>query len=192
MKVTSVSLLEELEKPGYHALRKELRPRRYRRKAVLFDPLSEENLVFVVRTGRVRVYLAYEDKEFCLAVLGPGDVYSTHTRAFVQAIEDVEILVAPAEVFRSRMEAFPGLYTTMIRVLGALLGRSITIIDSLAFKKVGMRLLELLSVEAARGEPQPGGECCSICNSQRNNWRACSAPRARRSPRCSTASRARV
>jgi len=157
MKVSSVDLLEELDKPRYQTLRQALRPRRFARKTVAFEPLSEEDLVFIVKSGRVRVYLSYEDKEFCLAVLGPGDVYSTHTRAFVQAIEDVELLVAPSDVFRRRMEEFPGLYTTMIRVLGSLLGRALTIIDSLAFKKVGIRLLEMLSTEATHGRPLPEG-----------------------------------
>jgi len=157
MKVSSVDLLEELDKPRYKALRDVLRLRRYTRKAVVFEPLSEEDLVFIVKSGRVRVYLSYEDKEFCLAVLGPGDVYSTHTRAFVQAVEDVELLVAPSDVFRRRMEEFPGLYTTMIRVLGSLLGRALTIIDSLAFKKVGKRLLEMLAEEAGRGREMPEG-----------------------------------
>lgn len=155
--MTSRPLLEELEKPVYEELRKVLRPRRFARKAMLFEPLARENLVFIVRSGRVRVFLAYEEKEFCLAVLGAGDMYSTHTRAHVQAIEDVEILAAPAEVFHSKMEAFPALSTAMIRVLGALLSRSITIIDSLAFKKVGIRLLEMLAVEAAAATPAPGG-----------------------------------
>jgi CRP-like cAMP-binding protein len=119
--------------------------------------MAAEDLVFIVKRGRVRVYLAYEEKEFCLAVLGPGDIYSTHTRAFVQAIEDAELLVAPAAAFARRMGAFPGLYSTMIRVLGALLSRAMTIIDSLAFKKVGNRLLELLFEEAGRGRRLPDG-----------------------------------
>jgi CRP-like cAMP-binding protein len=157
MKVSSVDLLEELDKPRYQPLRQMLRLRRVARKTVVFEPMSPENLVFIVRSGRVRVYLSYEEKEFCLAVLGPGDVYSTHTRAFVQAIEDAELLVAPADQFRRRMEDFPGLYTTMIRVLGSLLGRALTIIDSLAFKKVGNRLLELLAHEAAHGRALPEG-----------------------------------
>lgn len=157
MKVSSVDLLEELEKPRYQSLRQSLRLRRHSRKTVIFDPWMDENLVFIVKTGRVRVYLSYEEKEFCLAVLGPGDVYATHTRAFVQAVDAVELLVAPVDVFRRRMEEFPGLYTTMIRVLGALLGRSLAIIDSLAFKKVGLRLLETLAAEAANCEPLSGG-----------------------------------
>lgn len=157
MKVSSVRLLEELEKPSHRALRECLSLRRYARKAIVFEPMHPEDLVFVVKSGRVRVYMAYEEKEFCLAVLGPGDVYATHTRAFVQAVEDVELLVAPVDVFRRRMEELPGLYTTMIRVLGALLGRSLSIIDSLAFKKVGKRLMEMLAAEAKSCKPQPDG-----------------------------------
>ena len=157
MNISSVDVLEELEKPRYQSLRQALRLRRHARKAVVFEPWMDEDLVFIVKSGRVRVYLAYEEKEFCLAVLGPGDIYSTHTRAFVQAVEDVELLVAPVDAFRRRLEEFPGLYPTMIRVLGGLLGRALTIIDSLAFKKVGIRLLEMLSLEVGRRKPQPGG-----------------------------------
>jgi len=61
----------------------------------------------VVKKGRVRVSLAFEDKDFSLAILEKGDIYSTHTRSYVMALEDVELLIMPTAKFHQFMISFP-------------------------------------------------------------------------------------
>ncbi len=61
---------------------------------LLVSPGSPRNSVFILRGGRLRVYLAFEDKEYTLAFLEPGDIYSTHSGAYVQAVQPTEVLVA--------------------------------------------------------------------------------------------------
>ncbi|TGU74464.1 Crp/Fnr family transcriptional regulator [Geomonas terrae] len=133
-------------------------PRRYDRKTLIYSPFEEKNLVFVVRSGRLRIYLAYEDKEFTLALLEKGDVFSTHTPAFVQALEGAEILVCSTTTFREALARRPEFSLTMVKVLGELLQSSIQTIEGLAFKDVRLRLVEFLVGAAAdRGRVTPQG-----------------------------------
>ncbi|QWV93572.1 Crp/Fnr family transcriptional regulator [Geomonas oryzisoli] len=127
-------------------------PRHYAKKTLVYSPFEEKNLVFVVRSGRLRIYLAYEDKEFTLALLEKGDVFSTHTPAFVQALEGTEILVCSTATFGQALARRPELSLTMVKVLGELLQSSIQTIEGLAFKDVRLRLVDfLLGAAADRG-----------------------------------------
>ncbi|MEG6548915.1 Crp/Fnr family transcriptional regulator [Desulfocurvibacter africanus] len=133
-------------------------PRSYARREIIFDPHAKEDLVFVVASGRVRIFFAHEDKELTLSILRPGDIYSTHTRAWVQAYKNSTILVADTGAFRKHIEEYPELTLTMARVLGDLLKKSYSHILSLAFKNVRRRLEEFLLHEARRsGRPHPHG-----------------------------------
>jgi len=49
-------------------------------KSLIYSPGYERDLIFVVKKGRLRLYLAVEDKDFSLAILEPGDIYATHTQ----------------------------------------------------------------------------------------------------------------
>ncbi len=153
-----VDIIAELELPCYAALRPAFVTRRYSRKALIFMPQDEHDRVFIVLKGRARIYLAYEDKEFTLAILERGDVFSTHTRAYVSALEDVEIIVADTAALGQTMLRIPELTRSMVKVLGKLLKHSISVIDTLAFKDVGRRLREFLLFEAGRaGRREAGG-----------------------------------
>ena len=101
-------------------------------------------------SGRVRVYLGYEEKEFNLGILTKGDIFSTHTGTFVQALSDAVVLMTDVKTFRQRMVGDPEVTKAMVRVLGNILKTSFSIIDGLAFKDVNSRLVALLSNEARR------------------------------------------
>lgn len=132
--------------------------RGYRRREIIFGPNEDEDLVFVVVSGRVRIFFAHEDKELTLSILRPGDIYTTHTRAYVQAYKDSTILVADTHAFRKHIEEYPGLTLSMARVLGDLLKKSYSHILNLAFKSVRRRLEEYLLHEARRhGRPHAQG-----------------------------------
>ncbi|AVX19371.1 transcriptional regulator, Crp/Fnr family [Carboxydocella sporoproducens DSM 16521] len=149
MRLTDINLLEVLSSPEYARYLKEFREQRFSKKAILFSPNDEKNLVFLVKSGKIRVYLAYEDKEFTLSILEAGDIYSTHTRAFTQAMEDTTILVTDVRNFKKIIAEFPAFGLNMVNVLGDLLKNSITIINGLVFKDTHLRLAEFL-VQAAK------------------------------------------
>nr|2HKX_A Chain A, Carbon monoxide oxidation system transcription regulator CooA-1 [Carboxydothermus hydrogenoformans]2HKX_B Chain B, Carbon monoxide oxidation system transcription regulator CooA-1 [Carboxydothermus hydrogenoformans] len=148
MRLTDTNLLEVLNSEEYSGVLKEFREQRYSKKAILYTPNTERNLVFLVKSGRVRVYLAYEDKEFTLAILEAGDIFCTHTRAFIQAMEDTTILYTDIRNFQNIVVEFPAFSLNMVKVLGDLLKLLLTIINGLVFKDARLRLAEFL-VQAA-------------------------------------------
>nr|WP_321513176.1 Crp/Fnr family transcriptional regulator [uncultured Pseudodesulfovibrio sp.] len=158
MKFSGVNLLDELVRPELAELRAVFNEHSFLKGNVIFQPDEVENRVFIIATGRVRVYLAYEDKEFTLAILGPGDLYSTHAGCFVQAFEETTLLVTDVQSVKRWMTEVPLFTRTMVRVLGHILQNSFSIIGGLAFKDIYNRLMDYLLREARdAGVPEDGG-----------------------------------
>lgn len=160
MRLTETNLLHDLAKPEMASVRKVFSVRSHPKGALIFQPNEQSNGIFIVKSGRARVYLAYRDKEFTMAILDAGDVYATHTRAYVQALDDLELLVADVADVRSFLYSTPSLTMAMISVLGDLLAHAFSVIDTLAFKDVRNRLLEFLAYEARR---MPHCKECTAC-----------------------------
>ncbi|MDP2848652.1 MAG: Crp/Fnr family transcriptional regulator [Humidesulfovibrio sp.] len=158
MMQSGIDILTTLKQPGMEALSGCFQTRNFTRKSQIFLPQHSEDIIFIVGKGRARLYLAYEDKEFTLAILERGDVYSTHTRAFVSALDDTQLLCAETSQVRRHMLSLPQFTGAMVRVLGEVLKHSISIIDDLAFRDVQTRLVRFLRFVASQsGETQPGG-----------------------------------
>ena len=149
MRLTEITLLQDLHRPEMAPVRKLFSTRKFARGALVFEPRAGDQ-IFIVTSGRARVYLAYRDKEFTMAMLDAGDVYATHTRAYVQALDDLEILIASVSEVRRYLGSMPSFNSAMIHVLGDLLSHAISVIDTLAFKDVRNRLIEFLVYEARR------------------------------------------
>ena len=122
---------------------------------------SQNNYVFIVRSGRVRVYLSCGDKEFTIAVLDPGDIYVSHSNTFVQAMEDCTLLLVDTPTFNRRMMAVPQFTQAVVRVLGGILKNAFNIIDGLALRDVTARLAIFL-LDAARIEEDVPGKINSV------------------------------
>ena len=150
MKFLEENLLDHLQRPEFAELQSVLFSHKFPKDSYICQPGTESNRVFIVVSGKVRVYLGYEEKEFNLGILTKGDIYSTHTGTFVQALTDAVVLMTDVSTFRQRMVGDPEVTKAMVRVLGNILKTSFTIIDGLAFKDVNSRLVALLSNEARR------------------------------------------
>lgn len=158
MKFLEENLLDHLQRPEFEELHSVLISHKFPKGSFICQPGTEANQVFIVESGKVRVYLGYEEKEFNLGILTKGDIYSTHTGTFVQALSDAVLLLTDVKTFRQRMVGDPEVTKAMVRVLGNILKTSFTIIDGLAFRDVNSRLVALLSNEARRhGIALPGG-----------------------------------
>ncbi len=153
MKISTLSLLEELDRPEYASMKKAFRKRRVVKDEMIAFPDASENVVFVVESGRLRVYRAYEEKEFTFAVLEPGDIYSSHTGAHVVALTEGSLLVTDIGTFHREMMEAPAVTQSMVRVLGGLLKNAFQIIDGLVFSDSATRLAAFLLSEA-RAEPE--------------------------------------
>lgn len=149
-KLATTNLLEQLHKDRYADLQKDLIPVSYPSGKLIYWPGHSADQVFIVQEGAVRIYLAMEDKEFSLAILEPGDVYTTHTRANVSAVKDVTLLTIPTPKFHQHMVAHPELSHTITSILGELLKQSFSIIDSLVFKDITSRISDFFLFEADR------------------------------------------
>lgn len=158
MKLTDINLIKALESPEYKEFYGIFQERRFSKKQIISLPDNEENLVILVKKGRVRVFLSYEDKEFTLSILEQGDIYSSHTRALTQALDDeTVILVTDTHTFGQMILRFPQFSLIMVKVLGDLLRNSITIINGLVFKETHARLAEFL-VQAVKDKGEVVGK----------------------------------
>jgi CRP/FNR family transcriptional regulator, cyclic AMP receptor protein len=84
--------------------------------ATIFEKGTPSEGLFVVLTGRVRIFDVAEDKRVDVATVGPGASFgelslllrTTHSKEAV-AEEDTELLVVPKEWFQGLLEAKPDL-----------------------------------------------------------------------------------
>ncbi|MFP4129671.1 MAG: Crp/Fnr family transcriptional regulator [Halorhodospira sp.] len=157
------SRLEELSAEEREALLADFRHHRYPSSSLVSLPRDPDNRVLVVQSGRLRVFMGSDDRELTLAYLEPGDVFSTHTPAFLQAERESQILVAKTEDLRYRLVTHPTFSSVMIRVLADLLERSLCLIEDLAFRDVGQRLAHcLLGMVERRGWRQGEDWCVAL------------------------------
>lgn len=71
-KLSERNLLVELEKPEYKTILREFKERSFPKNSLICSPTHSEDFVFIVKQGAIKIYLAYEDKEFLLAILKEG------------------------------------------------------------------------------------------------------------------------
>ncbi len=158
MKLTHIDLLRLFESPEYAEIARGFKEQRCAKKTVVCTPYDDGDRIFIVKSGRLRIFLSYDDREFTLALLEPGDIFSTHTRAFAETLDESVILLGSTRTFQQKVVENPEITLVMVKVLGELLKNSITIIEGLAFKDARMRLVDfLVSSAGERGQPHPRG-----------------------------------
>lgn len=143
-------LLRIIESPEGAALLPGAVHRKLRRNQTLCAPTRPDNHVFIVRSGRLRVHLASEERELTLAFLGYGDVYATHTPAWVTAVEPSEVLVIDARAFSGFLQRQPWAMGAVMRALGGLLGHTIEVVENLVFRDAHERLAHYLAATTRR------------------------------------------
>lgn len=131
--------------------------RRLPKGQLLCAPSSGADQVFMVHSGRLRVFLASESRELSLSFLEAGDFFSTHTPTYIQAAADSSLWIADTARFARAMADDPSIAPMMLRVLGRLLASSVHMIEDLAFRDVPARLARfLLHLAERRGETLDG------------------------------------
>ncbi len=107
---------------------------------LLSGPNCATNQVFIVRSGRLKVYISGGNRELSLGFLECGDIYTTHTPTYVQAVAPSSIWVADTRLFAQKLINEPAITPVMMRVLGRLLSDAVTLVEDLAFREVPARL----------------------------------------------------
>lgn len=155
MKFAEINLLSELEKPELKDLRAAMNERKFVATEMIADPFcaADDGItkpevaassVFIVKEGRLRVFLAAEGKEFTLSILEAGDIYTCHTGTFVQALTPGVLLTTSIPVFHTYMRDIPQVSKVMVRILGNMLKSTFGIIDGLVFGDASTRLADFL------------------------------------------------
>lgn len=111
-------------------------------------PRGRPDRILLLREGRIRVFVANDDKELTLAYLAPGELFSTHTRAYLRCESSCELLSLPTAEFARTMANEPGMLALVMPVLGRILDHSIALIEDLAFRDVAGRLARFLLLAA--------------------------------------------
>lgn len=125
---------------------------------LISTPGEHRDEVFVVRSGRLRVYLTGENRDLTLSFLEPGDIFTTHTPTFIQTVSPAQLWVMETAAFARRLASDPSATPEMMRVLGRLLNDAIQLIEDLAFREVPARFARfLLGLADRRGQPHPNG-----------------------------------
>lgn len=117
---------------------------------LLSTPDSARDQVFIVHSGRLRVYLAGASRELTLSFLETGDIYSTHTPTYVHTEVQTSLWIIDTPSFARKLTADPGTTPATMRVLGRLLANAVALIEDLAFREVPARLARFLVGQAQR------------------------------------------
>lgn len=128
---------------------------------LLSTPSTQRDQVFIVRSGRLRVYLAGANRELSLSFLEAGDIYTTHTPTYVEAVAASALWVMDIRTFAVKLAREPEVNPVVMRVMGRLLTNAVALIDDLAFREVPARLARFL-VGLAQRRSQPHEQGCLV------------------------------
>lgn len=138
------------------------RPMRFAKKAILISEGDEAGALYVVLSGRVKVYIADENgKELVLDECGAGSLFGEVgldggvRSASVMALETTHCAVLTHEVLLERLAAEPSLALEIIRVLTRRVRHATRIAKQLALSNVYSRVVSLLTSLA---EPTDTGD----------------------------------
>lgn len=133
-------------------------PRHLPKGFLLSTPGERRDQVFIVRSGRLRVYLAGPNRDLSLCFLEAGDVYATHTPTYVRTVAPSALWVMDTRSFALKLAANPAVGPAVMRVMGRLLTNAVALIDDLALREVPARLARfLLGLAQRRAQPHEHG-----------------------------------
>lgn len=119
----------------------------YKAGEIMFHPAKSPDQFFIIQHGQARIYLSADSKELTIGYLKPSNVYVTHTRGWIQAMSETEIMIWPIRQLKAMMSSKPELAVAAMQEIGLMLHNTIDIIEDLAFRSVESRLARYLLVE---------------------------------------------
>jgi CRP/FNR family transcriptional regulator len=162
----AVPLFAELAEPALAQLAERCVTRTFTAGHVLFTTGEECRGLYIVQTGRVRIYRTDPTgREQVLHIEGPGRTVAelplfdggTYPASAV-TIEDCSLVFLPRPAFEFLYRTHPDIAQAVIRALGRRLRHLVHLTETLAFRDVAARLAMLLVGYAERaGITTPGG-----------------------------------
>lgn len=134
------------------------------KKEIAFRSYSNNSHMYLVLNGRIRVTLDYPNgKEFTIALLEKGDVYSGHARGLGIALEKTKIAFLPLSIFREMIIEYPSFAINLLAAAGSTLNRTFNVIENLVFRDVNERTYAfILSMLDSKGKVTKEGTEVSL------------------------------
>ncbi len=141
------------------------------RKAEVFDQGDTARIVYLVKTGRVRIVRITPDgKEITVAVLGPGDIFGEETlfgdaprTSLAICIEETLICQARADDLMGLMTRDPVVAINVAKILSGRLDGASATIEDLAYARIPDRIMHLFARLAAEyGIPHDRGTALDV------------------------------
>lgn len=126
------------------------RNRQFAAGEVICHPGQSDNAIFLITRGRARICLSAEHKELTLGWLNPGSLYVTHTRAWVEALDDTHLTLWPLGQLVEMIQVAPEMAIAALREVGLMMDQATSLIEDLAFRSVESRLARYILLEAAK------------------------------------------
>ncbi|ABC22232.1 Crp/Fnr family transcriptional regulator [Rhodospirillum rubrum] len=124
---------------------------------------GDENGVFVVVDGRLRVYLVGEEREISLFYLTSGDMFCMHSGCLVEATERTEVRFADIRTFEQKLQTCPSMAWGLIAILGRALTSCMRTIEDLMFHDIKQRIAGFFIDHAnTTGRQTQGGVIVSV------------------------------
>lgn len=117
--------------------------------ALISDGGGGENGVFVITSGRLRVFMVGEEQEISLFYLDVGDMFSMHSGCMIEACEPSELKITDIATFHRKMAVHPEVALSLVSILGRAMASCIRTIQDLAFHDVRQRLVRFFLDHAA-------------------------------------------
>lgn len=163
--LSRVSLLKGLPNKTLNKVAQYARFQRYRRGERIFSEDSTGECLYVLVSGRVKIYASAGSRSKTFALLDPGDFFGEmallgeRTRsASARAILDSELLVLQRKDFHQFLKVDTGLTLTVLETLCARLRQADKQIEMLSFQNVlGRAAITILELETKYGKPVAGG-----------------------------------
>lgn len=156
LRFSSLDHLEILSAPRYRAYLEAFRPMRFTRGA-LIHPRLEGRPGFLVRSGRVRIFMSEGGEEFTLGYLERGGFLTATLDVILEADEECEVLVIADDDLRLHSERHPELVMLGLQNTLELLNATLGVVRTLAFHDVRCRVAAFV-VHAADTCGEPRGD----------------------------------
>jgi CRP/FNR family cyclic AMP-dependent transcriptional regulator len=170
-----VSLLSELSDQELDRLAPRLWRRRYSRREVIFRTGDPGTSLYIVETGRVKLFLqSPEGRELIIDLIGAGDYFGALAvldgqphEADAVAIEPSQMLVLEREAFLALLDECPRLAMGLLGVLSRQLRRDTRLLRETSFLDVPARVAwALLRLAGSDGRAGPEGTVITLALTQ--------------------------
>ncbi|MBB5049935.1 CRP-like cAMP-binding protein [Rhodopseudomonas rhenobacensis] len=117
---------------------------------------GDENGVFVVMGGRLKVYLVGDEREMTLFYLVPGDIFCMHSGCLIEAVEKSELRFTDIRTFSKKLEQCPAIAFGLVSILGRAIMSCMRTIEDLMFHDIKQRIAWFF-VDRASSEGKASG-----------------------------------